>query len=217
MGLLAETGFPTVAVLGFLCLAIGFLLMRSHRYFGRQNAGRSDAASRRAPASHEPGTHPGAPDDAIRWEVQMHETARELCGQLNSKMSVLEHWIREADRAARRLESALEAARQGPTSAADSPPAPAPGFDPPDEPHPPSTTPINQAEALRSAGARGLGAATRRAERRGAEPAARAERRYDEIYLLADYGFDPVEIARRTGSPVGEVELILGLRARREG
>ena len=33
--------------------------------------------------------------------------------------------------------------------------------------------------------------------------------------MLADYGFAPTEIARRVGSPVGEVELILGLRAKR--
>ena len=37
-------------------------------------------------------------------------------------------------------------------------------------------------------------------------------RRREEIYRLADYGFAAAEIARRVGSPVGEVELILSLR-----
>ncbi len=34
----------------------------------------------------------------------------------------------------------------------------------------------------------------------------------DDIYHLADYGFAPAEIARRVGSPIGEVELVLSLR-----
>jgi DNA-directed RNA polymerase specialized sigma24 family protein len=41
-----------------------------------------------------------------------------------------------------------------------------------------------------------------------------ADRR-QEIYTLADYGFPPAEIARRVGSPIGEVELILGLREKK--
>ena len=39
--------------------------------------------------------------------------------------------------------------------------------------------------------------------------------RQQEIYTLADYGYDAAEIARRVGSPVGEVELVLGLRTQR--
>jgi hypothetical protein len=42
-----------------------------------------------------------------------------------------------------------------------------------------------------------------------------ADRRYEEIYLLADYGFDPAEIGHRVGMPVGEIQLILSLRAKR--
>jgi hypothetical protein len=40
----------------------------------------------------------------------------------------------------------------------------------------------------------------------------RGDRRYGEIYGLADAGCDAAEISRRLGTPVGEVELILGLR-----
>jgi hypothetical protein len=35
----------------------------------------------------------------------------------------------------------------------------------------------------------------------------------DQICTLADYGFDVSEIARRTGRPRGEVELVLSLRS----
>ena len=41
------------------------------------------------------------------------------------------------------------------------------------------------------------------------------QERYEEIYLLSDYGYPAEEIAHRVGSPVGEVELILGLRKKR--
>jgi len=38
-----------------------------------------------------------------------------------------------------------------------------------------------------------------------------------EVYRMADEGLDKVEIARRTSTTPGEVELILGLRRSREG
>lgn len=45
------------------------------------------------------------------------------------------------------------------------------------------------------------------------QPAARSGPR-EEIYTLADYGYDPAEIAHRVGRPIGEVELVLSLRDR---
>jgi hypothetical protein len=42
-----------------------------------------------------------------------------------------------------------------------------------------------------------------------------SDHRYDEIYVLADYGHNAAEIAQRLGSPIGEVELILSLRSKR--
>src|SRR5207253_57547 len=51
-------------------------------------------------------------------------------------------------------------------------------------------------------------------------PAGRAAsstaRQQAEIYTLADAGLTSADIAGRIGSPVGEVELILGLRQTRE-
>jgi len=41
------------------------------------------------------------------------------------------------------------------------------------------------------------------------------EQRYNEIYVLADYGHSLSEIAQQVAVPVGEVELILSLRDRR--
>jgi hypothetical protein len=139
----------------------------------------------------------------VNWEVEMHETARKLSAQLDSKMGALEQLTREADRAAARLEAALTAGRHrmepsiAATAPADaSPPAPN---------RPAEAPPASQAEGLRSAGPIDSPTASR-------PP---AERRYEEIYTLADYGLGPSEIAHRVGSPVGEVELILSLRGKR--
>lgn len=41
--------------------------------------------------------------------------------------------------------------------------------------------------------------------------------RFADVYRLADQDLSPLEIARRTGRPTGEVELILSLRRSRHG
>jgi hypothetical protein len=174
---------------GTLCLVVmaasaGFLLLRAHRHLSRprREAGAPAAAQDWQADRHSAGD---APDDLARWEVEMHERARELSAQLDSKMSALAALVAEADRAAARLEAALarpaEAARKSGT----------------------------QAEALCSP-PQGL-AASEPADR---PPSSPRGHRHDEIYLLADYGFDSAEIARRVDSPIGEVELILSLRDR---
>jgi DNA-directed RNA polymerase specialized sigma24 family protein len=150
-----------------------------------------------------------------RWEVGMHETARDLCGQLDSKMGALSALVHEADRAAARLEAALEAAGQRPDQTGA--PAPAAGrpsdSSSPLDPLPPQ--PANQAEALKSAGAADRLSVSRHVSQEAGKLRPSIDERYEEIYLLADYGFAAAEIARRVGSPVGEVELILGLRGKR--
>jgi hypothetical protein len=144
--------------------------------------------------------------DPARWEVEMHETARQLSAQLDAKLGLLQSLIVDADRAAARLEDALDRAY-------------------------PTLPPGSQAESLRPAavyardvrhelqrGERGAGSGELGAgspcsplQAPSAPPSDRTRRR-EEIYRLADYGFAAAEIARRVGSPVGEVELILSLR-----
>jgi hypothetical protein len=46
------------------------------------------------------------------------------------------------------------------------------------------------------------------------EVAAELDRRYGPVWLMADEGLTVDDIARETGYPVGQVELILGLRRR---
>ena len=118
----------------------------------------------------------------------MYETARDLSAQLDSKMSALQALVAEADRAAARLDAALSrAAGAGPVA---------------DEQ---ARQPSTQAESLQHAPRPDHAPAD-------ADRAAARARRQEEIYTLADYGYDLIEIARRVGSPIGEVELILSLR-----
>jgi hypothetical protein len=175
MTMFTQSNVVTGLTLGALALVIGWLLLRTHRYLARQKRNDSPLVRVARPKQADAGHHLDAPPDVLRWEVQMHETARELSAQLDSKMRVLQVLIAEADRAAARL----EAAEGKPPDAAGQPT----GADP---------QPTTQAEGLKS-----------------------TRRRQEEIYALADYGHDAAEIARRTGSPVGEVELILGLREKK--
>ena len=49
-----------------------------------------------------------APPEVQRWQVGMHDTARELSAQLDSKMRVLQSFTRSAAQEADRLEELLE-------------------------------------------------------------------------------------------------------------
>ena len=53
-----------------------------------------------------------APDNIARWEVHMHDRARELSAQLDSKMLALQHLTASAARQAERLEKAVADAKQ---------------------------------------------------------------------------------------------------------
>jgi hypothetical protein len=199
-----------------MIVVAGYLFLRSQRYFARHRDDAAFADRPATPSSERQST--AAPQEMARWEVEMHDTARQLSGQLDSKLSALGHLIREADRAAARLEAALSATRSSTLECGGSPPLSVPPdaggasarADAGEEP------PANQARALQAGGVAGepaeppAGAAPPLAT-----PRPPADHRYEEIYLLADYGFDPAEISRRVNMPMGEIQLILSLRAKR--
>jgi len=207
-----------------LALAVVFIwfsLIRMQRRSGRQvppssreEPGLGDFAGSAHGAGHTP--HPSTVTD---WEVRMHELARDIEGRITSKLGLLENLVREADRAAARLEAALRATEQlrqtqaagflssealhVPQGPASGEPGPSPSEaaaqpDPTSEDTPPNLAQPEEQSTI------------------AAESPGRDTRPADEIYTLADYGYDPDEIARRTGLPVGEVQLILRLRKTRE-
>jgi hypothetical protein len=192
---------PSTLCLILLAVTCVFLLIRTRSQLARQRqqwaAEAAETADREGPRKAASLLLDRLPDDLARWDVEMHETARQLSAQLDAKLGLLQSLIAEADRAAARLEDALDRAY-------------------------PNLPPGSQAESLRPAA--GLARDVRHdpemaaAESRGSvadgdpPPATDRARRRAEIYRLADYGFAAAEIARRVGSPVGEVELILSLR-----
>jgi len=197
MVLFAEMPLPAMLCLVAVAITVCFLLMRSQRGFSRVSRDSAPLVPTSRPEREKPGYHADAPNDMLRWDVAMHETARDLSAQLDSKLGMLQHLIREADRAAARLEAALQASADLPgrdnSENAGALPVVAP-----------ESRTVSQAEALRSTGTGGV-----------PEGDSASNVRYQEIYLLADYGYPSAEIAHRLGSPVGEIELILSLRSKR--
>jgi hypothetical protein len=188
---------PTTLCLILLVGAAAFLLLRTSGKLARQ---RQRSATTEWEGRNRGGPRPDRdlgqgilPGDLAQWEVEMHETARQLSAQLDAKLSLLQALIADASLASERLEDALNRAR-------------------------PVLPPGSQAESLRPIA--GYGRDLSELDSEVAEPVLSADdnppadrtRRRDEIYQLADYGFAATEIARRVGSPVGEVELILSLR-----
>jgi hypothetical protein len=99
--------FDTSTILALLgILVLWFSLKR----FGR----RPSTLSQQLPVSRPESTafsadrhHLDAPASVARWEVAMHETARDLMGRLDSKIVIVEQLVRDAHQAAARLEAVL--------------------------------------------------------------------------------------------------------------
>ena len=102
--LLADFSMIQMIPVAALAMLSFILLKRSSRYFLRTPATRIAAYRPRMPA-------PVAPKEYERWQVEMHDLARELRAELDSKIVLLEQLIREANEAAARLETATELAQ----------------------------------------------------------------------------------------------------------
>ncbi|HEX3999133.1 MAG TPA: hypothetical protein VHX65_11330 [Pirellulales bacterium] len=218
---LGEIGAAQVVFLLGLSLMIVVLLVRSRRYFrqvSEYQVPRADAPPIAAPSSGAPqaaGSQRSAsaaapPRDFERWEVAMHDLARDLSGQLDSKIRILELLIRESDKAAARLEAALARSREttesGKTDRAELQVTAAKASQPPTgvpPKRPPIRAAVNATEPRRVPAIAPAGSTTAD----GAD-----KPRFDRVYALADAGLSPATIASQIGSQVGEVELILGIR-----
>lgn len=207
---IAQLEGTTVLFLAGLGLTCGFLLFRTHRQFNAKPKAKPSPPSTwskpQPPA--EPTAHRlGAPPEVRRWEAELHELTRELRGQLDTKIALLEHLIRDAAEQAARLEVAIERATIACAGAA----RPA-GVGPPAAHF---RTPQLQAPA---ASATSASLSARQGEpaeaARTSRPVSSAARRHAEIYALADSGLASAAIAARIGSPIGEIDLILGLRGK---
>ena len=175
--------------------------------YARQARSAIDSAGQPAP-------HPATrgQQEFDRWAVEMDELARELTGRLNTKIGILQELLRRADERIAHLER-LAAQGGGPARPEaridHSQPGRAPHFAAPS-----ATAPVSATAAPKFAAA---GAITSGAiAGGGGQPTGRslAAQRQEEVCDLADAGLAPAEIAEKLLLPVGEVELILGLRWR---
>ena len=107
MPLFAESNQLILVFIAAIAVVTWMLLMRSHRYFGRQRASEPENKWETKPTPKTPAAQGELPDSVARWEVEMYESARRMSAQLDSKMSALQALIADADRAAARLEALL--------------------------------------------------------------------------------------------------------------
>jgi hypothetical protein len=141
-----------------------------------------------------------APDDVLRWQVEMHETARDLKAEIDTKLAALQALVILARQESERLERALLRAE---------------GID--------LTAPRDTLAAIESlADPAALADPDRLARLAAQMPALPGGLRSDlfaendhrvAIAQLAEQGLAPAEIARRLRIPLGEVELLLNLRS----
>lgn len=130
-----------------------------------------------------------APPELLRWQVEMHETARHLKAELDSKMSALQSITRIAAEESTRLEAAIARAKQLGVSPCVDPLAAIDDFANGDQ---------AASEAL--------------AEDANSLDSDIANKR-QSIYDLADQGLAASVIAQSVGAPIGDVELMMSLRS----
>lgn len=165
-------------------LMIFFLVKRSRRYVRRTRRGTHD--------KHTPLVEPDrdaalldAPREVLRWQVGMHDTARELKAELDSKIGVLQATMRLAREESERLEAVVRRAEQLGISSC--------------------RNPLSEIERIAEEEDPTSGSLP-------VMPAQQLDGQSREVYDLADQGCGPQAIADSTGLPRGDVELMLSLR-----
>jgi len=108
MFLFAQFDVSDALLAAALAVIILPLLIRSYRYFSRRSGDDGPIVRTVRPTRNSPERYHDQPAEVAQWQVTMHETARQLSAQLDSKMGALQELIAEADRATARLEAAAK-------------------------------------------------------------------------------------------------------------
>lgn len=196
--LIALQGSQIALLLG-IGLFVFVLLRRTRRGFGETKRHGSTGSGRVAQLH-------AAAKEQESWEVEMHALARQLKGEIETKMRALERLIQMADEVRGELNRSIERVQSLGLL----------------EDHDLATTSVERnAEEYTGVSAGKAESRCAKAQlRRGAVSAARLrlgenlgdDPRFERVYALADAGFSASRIASQIGSQVGEVELILSLR-----
>lgn len=185
-----------------VALMIAILMRRYFRYFGklkREKKKKKPAASSIADerSGVEKQTLLDAPDNVLRWQVDMHDTARNLKAELDTKIGLLQTLVQMADDRIGQLNSLAERTRSGASSS-----EPSGGSSSDAAPSEFAEIPARQSTATRSKSkddSTGIGLPGNDDMRRS-------------IYQLADRGLDARQISNEIGRSLGDIEFILALR-----
>ena len=112
---LAFTQLPLLMFLAGCGMLVLILLRRSHRYFGRRSSDSSSSlpvALQPRPTSKWSGVERDALARIDREQVDLYDMKREIEGQLNSKIVILEQLIETNQRQLERIEQLLGAAEE---------------------------------------------------------------------------------------------------------
>ncbi len=99
-------------------IMIAILMRRWSRYFKRQRSAKRKSGRAAGQASKSQQPLMDAPPEILRWQVEMHETARDLKAELDTKIAVLQRLTIDARRHAQRLDEVLQRAERLEASAA---------------------------------------------------------------------------------------------------
>lgn len=101
---------PTAMFALAIVVAIVLLMRRSRGYTRRLRKDRNEGPLVQLPRPEQPATRSAmiVSDDLARQEVELHDRARRLMGQLDTKIRVLQQLIQQSQRQIDRLESLSE-------------------------------------------------------------------------------------------------------------
>ncbi|MFV1964121.1 MAG: hypothetical protein ACC628_01770 [Pirellulaceae bacterium] len=197
MWLFASTTSWLMFTVGVVLMTV-ILLRRSMRYYRGRRTGKGARGRPKATAIHDfDRDQPllDAPPEVLRWQVEMHEMARGLKAELDSKMGALQVLVQLAREESERLEQAVaRAKRLGMSECND------------------TLAEIERlADRAMADGPDATGALPPLSNAASGLPGKKTTTR-QLIYRLADQGLSAENIAQQAGIAIGEAEMILNLR-----
>ncbi len=227
MQLLAEYSSQQIMLVVGICIFVFAIMMRTRRQFKQSTPTRKPSMAPRIvtgsatcdipTASKSRSTNPLANWESM--EVEMHDLARQLKGEIDSKLTALSQLVRLADDATSQLNAAIERAESlGLLEASQS----AIGFVKSDDVSNAVATSSNTREndsrserfSTNPRAMRRTMPGTLYSGRLSLPQTVEDDPRFERVFALADAGFSPTRIAAQIGAQIGEVELILSLRAK---
>jgi hypothetical protein len=94
---------PQMIMLAAMGVMIYMMWRRSHKHFGRGGTAYEPIKRFSKLEAERDLALADAPPDVNRWQVEMHDLARDLKGEIDTRVAILQVLLRQADEAAARL------------------------------------------------------------------------------------------------------------------